>query len=355
MKFLATGDLQIHAWKQFSYTRKDGMNSRLYNCLKVFDVLLKEALSREINKILIDGDVIEENSYIDVEVFDATYLKLEKLHDAGMDVTLNLGNHDVSRQSGGRILHTLRAFRKVATIVEEPTLVWKHLWVVPWDSSPARIKEAIRSCNPSKGDKICLVLHCGVQGAKTGPTGYLVRNPIKLSDLHRERFGLVLLSDYHTRQRLSKNPDVWYLGSPLQHSFGEVHRPCIWAVSLDREGLYHTQKLYTSFPRFRRVMAADVSQLQKELSRCNSGDYIRVQIAGSLLQEKTIRRFAERGRFQYQIEYGSEGEDSGQSRGYEGTYDVGKAFKTYVKREEKDLGRRHRLIELGNKLYKGEL
>ena len=84
MKFLITGDLQIHAWKQFSYIRKNGMNSRLYNCLKVFDVLLEEAKKRNITRILLNGDLFEESNYIDVEVFDATYLKFEKLYSEGM-------------------------------------------------------------------------------------------------------------------------------------------------------------------------------------------------------------------------------------------------------------------------------
>src|SRR6266576_352945 len=189
MKFLITGDLQIHPWRQFSYTRKSGMNSRLYNCLKVFDVLLEEAQKRGITKILLNGDLFEANDYIDVETFDSTYLKLEKLHSEGMEVCINLGNHDISRYAGERILHALRAFRKVATIIEEPALVWKSLWVVPWCPSPEKIKEGIRSFGRTPGTRgleistICLVGHFGVQGARTGSHSILLKNAIVLKDL----------------------------------------------------------------------------------------------------------------------------------------------------------------------------
>lgn len=353
LRFICTGDLQIHPWKQFSYIRKDGMNSRLYNCLKVFDILLEEAKKRGITKILINGDIFEENTYIDVEVFDATYLKLEKLYDAGMEICINLGNHDVSRQSDGRILHSLRAFRKIAHVLEKPELVWKHLQVVPWDTSPDRIKAAIKFARATKGT--CLVGHFGVQGAKTGPAGYLVRNPIKLADIIPSKWGLVILSDYHTRQRLSTNPEVWYLGSPLQHSFGEVHRPCIWAISLDREGIFGTERIYTDFPRFRRVQAATKRELYAT-TKSFAGDYVRV--AGDI-PEHRIREVANEVGFRYQIGNRNENENG---RRLEDSFkisrkqlDTRRAFRKYVRREAKGRLRQEKLLNLGEKLYRGEI
>ena len=346
MKFLATGDLQIHAWRQFSYTLKNGMNSRLYNCLKVFDFLLEEAKKRGIKRILINGDTFEENSYIDVEVFDATYLRLEKLHSVGMEVVINIGNHDISRQSGRRILHSLRAFRKVATVVEEPTHIWgDSVFVVPWDSSPDRIKEAIRSCKASK-NKI-LVLHCGVQGATTGPTSYLVRNPIKLDDVRHTEFGLVVLSDYHTRQFLA--PNVLYMGSPLQHSFGEIHSPCVWRFSAGGRGIHpRMEKIPTSFPRFRRVSVSSEHELSHR-TRNFKGDYVQVT-AGDSLDERRIERIASRIGFQYTIKREAEEvEDSKQSK----SFDISKVMEKYVESQVGSVSKQQRLLRLGEKLYEG--
>jgi DNA repair exonuclease SbcCD nuclease subunit len=353
MKLLITGDVQAHNFRQFSYTRKNGMNSRLWNCLHVFDILLKEAKQRNIDKVLINGDVFEDTTYIEVEVFDGVYRKLEMLHEAGIHTVLNIGNHDVSRvsgQSGQRILHSLRAFRKVAQVVERPTLVWNHLQVVPWMPSPDSIKEAIRNCDVSKTKS--LVGHFGVQGAKTGPKGYLVRNPIKLEDLRPCEWGLVLLSDYHTRQRLAKN--VFYLGSPLQHSFSEVHRPCVWCVSLDREGIYRTERIYTDFPQFRRVHATDLREFRKETLGFK-GDYVSVEIGNERITEMEVSRVANSVGFRYRIQQ-SDAEESVHTKSLSRSQsDIRRTFRKYVRGAVKGESRGRRLLELGQKLYRGEM
>jgi DNA repair exonuclease SbcCD nuclease subunit len=349
LRWLISGDLQIHAWKQFSHTRKDGMNSRLWNCLHVFDVLLKEAQKRGITKILINGDLFEENSYIDIEVFDATCRKIQMLHKAGMEICINMGNHDVSRQSGRHVLHSLGAFRPIAKIVEEPTLVWQHIFVVPWSPSADKIKEAIKSCRATK--ETSLVGHFGVYGAKTGPKGYIPKNAITVMDLKADKFGLVLLSDYHTRQRLADN--VYYLGSPLQHSFGEIHRPCIWSVSLDREKVFTTERVYTSFPQFRNWDSdASLSRFRKDTAGWH-GDYVRVRPHAGL-PEQAIKRTAREIGFHVQIVSGKEDNvPSAVRMGDE--YNLRRTFRQYVRREIAGRERQERLLKLGNKLYRGEM
>jgi len=348
LRFLATGDLQVHAWRQFSYTRSNGQNSRLYFCLKVFDIILREAKARGINKVLIDGDVIEENSFIDVEVYDAVYRKIEKLHDEGLDTVINLGNHDVLRESGGRVLHSLRAFRKVATIVEEPKLVWGFLSVVPWMANPEDIKKAILGLEASR--KMGLALHCGVQGARTGPTSYLVRNPIKLRDIRATDFGFVLLSDYHTSQKLS--PNVFYLGSPIQHSFGEIHRPAIWDIRvLDVAPWYIAKRIYTDLPRFKSVHVRRLSDFKDKLDSF-SGNYVRAILsADSKVLEEDLERLAS-GRFQLQVDREDEGKDV-VSNGDVHTMDPEEAIFRYTEFHS-SVGKRSRLVQLGKKLYHGE-
>lgn len=346
MRFLATGDIQCHAWRQFSYTRKDGMNSRLYNCLQVFEIILKEAEERGINKVLLNGDIFEENAYINVEVYDAVYRKIEKLHRHGLEVVINLGNHDMLKESGKRVLHSLRAFRTVATVIEKPTLVWGTLQVVPWTSDIHGFKKTIAGF---RRDKECaLVLHCGVQGATTGPTSYLVRNPIKLKDVRPNEFAAVILSDYHTRQRLAKN--VFYLGSPLQHSFGETHRPCIWEMHLDGRS-FVSKKIYTNLPLFRKIRMERASDLRKKLETLSS-NYVAIVIpASSNLSDEEIEHVV-RGRFQFRIERKEDELDSEQPENvhtlapeeaisqYTGFHSSGKSIK--------------RLNQLGQSLYAGK-
>lgn len=342
MKFLISGDFQVHAWRQFATTLKNGMNSRLANCLKVFRIIREEAKKRGITKLILNGDLLEKSDEIKTEVYNALYQELEKIYDAGIETYINVGNHDIYGESEGRILHALRAFGRLATIVEKPTLVWDTVQIVPWISSPVSFKETLGKLHASRNR--CLVLHAGVQGAVTGPTAHLVRNPIKLEDIRTEAYGLVLLSDYHTRQRLAKN--AFYLGSPLQHSFGEIHRPCIWEISTYAEGHFRRAKIFTSFPRFRRYRGANRSEFL-EAAKSWGGDYVRV--SGDL-PEEFIQRVANKYNFQVQITASA----PEHSRLDTKQFDVEKVLYRYVKARTEKGRKRERLVSLGRKLYAGE-
>jgi len=350
IRFLITGDLQIHPWRQFAYTTKSGMNSRLVNCLKVLKFCRQTAQERGIDKLLLNGDILEESDYINVETYDGLYTELERIHNAGIETVINLGNHDVYGESGGRVLHALRALRGVAKILEEPTLVWKAVQVVPWCSSVSKFRSQIQSLDASK--QHCLVLHCGVQGAVTGPKNYLVRNPIKLEDIRWREFGLVLLSDYHTRQRLAKNPDVQYLGSPIQHSFGEIHRPCIWDICLDREGLFACNKVYSSFPRFRRVTATNSDKFYADTRRF-VGDYVSVSIGkGGDVSEKEVQRIAKD--IGFQVEIRRAGEEAELEIQDSKSLSFKQAMKKYVRSNVKSESKRGKLLRLGWRIFNGE-
>lgn len=345
IRFLATGDFQVHAWKQFSITLPNGMNSRLYNCLRVFDIVRREAAKRRISHFLGNGDIFEETDYISVEVYDAVYRKVEKLHSAGIRSAFNVGNHDVSLQSGGRTIHSLRPFRKIAHVLEEPTRLWHHLQVVPYMANPEELKTTIARLAAAPG----LVLHCGVQGARTGPTNYLVRNPIHLRDIRPRDFRLVLLSDYHTHQFLRSN--VVYLGSPLQHSFGETHRPCIWDVALlDERPWFRLSAIPTDLPRFRRLHATTRKELSEKLTYCK-GDYVRIVLPlEAKLTEADVEKIAS-GVCLYQIERQREEVQYESVHALEPTH----AIERYVKLHVSSEPRKERLRRLGAKLYDGSV
>lgn len=346
LRFLFTGDFQIRAWKQFSITLPNGMNSRLANCLKVFEIARREAKRRGIQKFLGNGDFFDETDYISVEVYDAAYREVEKNYDAGLETALNIGNHDISSQSGGRVLHSLRPFRKVATILEKPTRLWDHIQVVPYMDNPKEFKATVARLDAAP----CLVLHCGVQGATTGPNSYLVRNPIKLRDIRPKDFRLVLLSDYHTTQWLRSN--VLYVGSPLQHSFGEIHRPCIWDVTiLDSSPYYRLEKIPTKLPRFRKFRVNDRERLDRLLSQYR-GDYLRLVLpADSRISDEEVEKRARLVGCLFQIERQGDGV-SDEAHENVHALEPNSAMAKYVRSAAKK-ARRSRLLTLGRKLYEG--
>lgn len=346
LRFLATGDLQIHQWRQFSTTTKNGMNSRLANCLKIFDIILREAKARKIRRVFINGDIFEESDYIPVETYVETYRRLEKLHEAGLEVVLNIGNHDIASASTARLLHSLRPFRKVAHIVETPEVVWDRVFVFPYESDSDAFKSRLQETHPS-GPSI-LVLHSAVQGGHVGPRDYLLRCPVKLRDLYPKRWRLILLSDFHTAQFLRKN--VLYMGSPLQHTFGENHRPCIWDVSLTDE--IKLRKIYTNLPVFKRVRARRREEIEEKLGDL-SGNYVRVILpAGSKVSDEIIEELAQRGNFLFQVEREGEEREDGEVAIH--TLDARELISKYVSANVRGNARARRLISLGTALYEGK-
>jgi DNA repair exonuclease SbcCD nuclease subunit len=295
LRFLATGDLHAHNWKQFARTTPAGLNSRLHHILQVFKILAATAKERRIKKVLLNGDIFESADYIATDVYDAVYMELEALHQAGLEVAITVANHDISSASKARLVHTLRPFSRVAQVIEQPLRLWQRLYVIPW-MEPDALKRAIAEASRRGYGHQCLVLHCAVQGAKTGPKDYLLRCPVKLKDLFPDKWDLILLSDFHKTQFLANN--VLYLGSPIQHTFGETHRPRIWDVSLSDDG-FRLRKIFTdSLPRFKRASIQKNSELTRGLGERLAGHYIMVH-AGRAVSEQALERFSERYHFQY--------------------------------------------------------
>jgi len=354
LRFLATGDLQAHEWKQFATVTPEGMNSRLHNILSVFDVISKEAKNRGIKKLLINGDVFEENSYISTETYDGVYHKLEKLHDEGIETVINLGNHDVVLHSPSRVLHALRPFRKVATIFEKSGVAWSHVFLLPYRPEVEETKSCFATL--AERDYGCVAAHIGVQGGTVGPREYLLRCPIKLKDLHPKRIKLILLSDFHKSQFLRKN--VLYMGSPIQHTFGEVHRPKIWDVSLlSKPPWFKLRRIYTEFPTFRRI-EVDRQKLLELKEKVRGKDfplhnkYVRAIITSDKVRDEDLEELARVGKFLLQIHRKGQ-TDTGERSEIE-ALDARSLIGKYARENARGKVERKRLANLGTELYSGE-
>lgn len=342
IRFLATGDIHCHEYKQFSYTLTNGLNSRFANCLKVFDILYKRAIQKKINKILLNGDLFQDSAYINTAIFNEVYKKLELFYNSKIEVIINMGNHDVVRNSDNVFLHVLTAFRKIAKVIEKPKLLWDCVQIIPWMHNEKEFKKIIKKLEPVK----CLVLHQGVQDATTGPNAYLVKNKIKLEDIRYKDFNLILLSDYHNHQFLRKN--VLYMGSPLQTSFGEIHKPAIWDITIT-DKMVSTEPIYTYLPRFRKLAIDSIAEAYEEFSKYK-GDYFQIQLTDKFKADTNlIREAAKKFNCQLQIKSVSELHPTINATG---GLDMVSAVKKYAKTNSKHSSKR--LTKLGKRLLEQE-
>lgn len=346
LRFLGTGDLQVGNWKQFNVLRPDGHGSRLHHCLQIFRLLRKEAERRNIDKVLINGDIFEKNGVLEVEVFDAVYQEVEKMHSAGIDVVMNIGNHDVTRAASEFLpsLHSLRIFNRIATTVETPRLVWKNLYVIPWMADSNAMLSAIDNIhNEYKTGNMALALHVGITGAKAG-TGQALPGKLHLGDIHPERFQLILLSDYHHHQWIGKN--AFYLGSPMQHSFGETHKGCVWEISI---GEHNTKvvPIPTNRPEFHWISIRHLSDA-KHFFRKFPKDYFRVQIlpAKRRIESSDLQKLARQYGCLVQVENAPVYEKGSIQQPVLAEGGMHRLLRDYVKKNT--LKERHRLSNLGN-------
>ena len=262
-----TGDIQASSWKRFATVRPDGMNSRLYNCVSVLDAMAKAARRRHASHLLINGDLFETSDYIRTDVYAAVARKLYELHNRGhgLEIILVLGNHDIAGDTLGGA-HLLEALRPVAIVIEEPTLI-EGLWIVPWNKDS---KKLIAAYNQAKARY--LVSHVLLDNTDVGSTK--VSTPIRLRHLCEDKYKYVLLSDCHRKHWVSDK--TVYLGSPLQHSFGETHEPALWWLDAAKGEL---KELPTEFPRFHKVLVTSKADL-KQLKKIPEGHYARIDLKG---------------------------------------------------------------------------
>jgi DNA repair exonuclease SbcCD nuclease subunit len=353
MRFLATGDLQAHNWRAFSYINEAGQNSRLGNILQVLRKMREYGEAHGIRNSIFLGDIFEINDYIDVDVYDAVYRELRQFQRA----IIVPGNHDISAiRKSGEALTPFGPFEVFVTVIKEPfTEIFPGVHCVPYHPDPQHMKETFRALS-KESKRIVLLSHVSVEGGKVGPKKYLLRCPIKLRDLYPDRWDLILLSDFHTRQKLAKN--VWYMGSPIQHTFGETHEPCFWDVEVVSGRMLGTvKKIPTNLPKFVRAFISkerfkQLARMAKHnvRSRTLSGNYVKVVLADGLDEEHFLKVAAA---LKFQVDFDRQRVGDGAPDIADLHFDPNELIERYVERNTDVKAAGLRLIALGKKLYEG--
>jgi DNA repair exonuclease SbcCD nuclease subunit len=236
-------DLHLHNFKEFGTITstpwtKLPINSRLADQLSTLYETAKAMKAAGVTHMLVNGDVFHIRGIIPVEVYQHVYdLFYHIVHQLGIKTAILAGNHDQSDKSG--LIHSVYGLKDLVTVVDRvDTLTIANkvkVWCVPYIADKEQLKNAL-----DKGQGDILFAHLGVDGAAVGPVEFRIKDPIKVADLHPERYKIVLLGHYHKPQQLADN--VHYIGSPSQVNRGEMGDTKRWL-------LYDTDKnTLRSFP-----------------------------------------------------------------------------------------------------------
>jgi exonuclease SbcD len=235
MRVLLYSDLHAHPWKQYATILPDGMNSRLQDGINCLKQIIAFATTQNIDAVLFGGDLFHTRGRLSVQAFNAVFEAMAGFPRAVPQLLIH-GNHDQADKEGAVYsIHTLRTLTNVvdkAGWVELETKNGETLAVmaVPYTENVAHLRELVREPLPPMAGRNkgliprILLGHLGVQGAKIGADFvYSNQHDAVIDDLNITGFDAVFLGHFHQHQQLA--PNVWYIGAPMHHNWGDRHDP----------------------------------------------------------------------------------------------------------------------------------
>lgn len=364
MKLAMMADIHCHPFPEFSTLLPNGMNSRLADILSCFDSMREHCLENGITDVLLLGDIFHVRGRIETTVYNAVYRTLKKFPDQGINLMMMVGNHDQAVKDGEE--HALEPFKEFAKVIDKPQLIrldGLYVWAIPYIHDPELLKKEIQrgkwelhemfSDNPGSWEehgcpKQLMALHTGLDGAGVGSINYIMKEPLTLEDIQPDDWDWVAMGHYHKPQFLADN--VFYIGAPIQHNFGDEGDPRGFMV-LDTDSTDEPVSFFDLTdiqPKFRTIEIDHPSDL--EGLQLDPKDYHRFQIRTQLVDVSQATASLA-GDIKVRVE--KEPDLSHENR-LDLNDDGSSAVSQYVKHVNPELDH-DRLIRLGNELMEGAL
>lgn len=220
-KILIFSDIHIDAHKK--------SKERLQHCLDALEWVFKVATEKKVKDIVFAGDLFQNRQQIDVMTYNLTFDILYKYCKSQFNLFLLIGNHDLWFHDKWDI-SSVKPFSAIenVTVIDSPgafTVGGKPIHFLPYTHTPV---EYIKSLLATATYPKILVAHLAVDGAilntlhKTH-ADVIIEHDGEMVKVDASMFAgwdQVWLGHYHGYQKIA--PNVEYVGSTLQLSFGEA-------------------------------------------------------------------------------------------------------------------------------------
>jgi len=238
MKIIAFSDAHIHEHEDFSYIRKDGMNSRLYDCLNVFDNVLRLYKKYSCGAVINGGDMFHTPEGVSTTTYQPAFMEAVKLANNVDSFLCNTGNHDLAvfsniKERVATSVFPLSILPNTHLAIHSPVSVLVgdiNVCLIPYVDDVDRFASIIDKLKIDKNAKRNIaVLHCDINEAVNGPNEVRLKTKMSYTSVLKKGFDFVLCGHHHHPQRLSKKAVV--IGSPLQHNMldrGDRRGVCIY-------------------------------------------------------------------------------------------------------------------------------
>ena len=266
-KFILLSDIHFHNWSQFS-TLDNNVNSRLKDILNVCNEATDYAKKHKIKHMILCGDTFHKRGTVDVITMIEVQKWLTRSVQLGIQIYILVGNHDQAVINASYNVmdlfetHTGYYGEGSVEIISEATTLpmtykkgkqvcCKTFYFVPFEENYLEIQKKLQSDDCRKAD--FLVGHFGVYGAKLVNTDLYLPNSVKLKDAKFDNLTAGFLGHYHVHQQVLADPPVYYVGSPLHHTFHDTgHDKGFVVGDFESPKIKHIK---TSYPEFCKIEA----------------------------------------------------------------------------------------------------
>lgn len=211
----------------------NGLALKTEDAIEALDFIVDECIARGISHLIFAGDIYDNaNPTSDVRgVFNE---RMQRLIDAGILVTLMVGNHDAC--SKHHTLVPLKGWNKNLRIVDrfgmEVSGEICYVYVPHTDEVERKeqsFKDYIKILSKNKKlknhDHVVMFGHFPVCGACQNDKSVNGNDRnVSIAELKELGFEICFLGDFHKRQLLCESPRIMYIGSPERKDFNEANQ-----------------------------------------------------------------------------------------------------------------------------------
>lgn len=232
------------------------------------------------------GDIFDSRKAQPLDVLKEGFLDiLDYLFDEGVTLVAIPGNHDKTSYASANSF--LDVYATHPSLILERYGACVHLdkectlSMIPFFADE-EYYQVLKDFQVEEGRKNFLLTHIGVDGAIMN-NGLAVET--NLSSNLFDRFDKVLIGHYHDEQEM--NDKIHYIGSSIQHNFGEDDNKGVTLLYSDGK----IERIPLDFPRY-ITREIDVKKLSmsdiKEMRENNENDSVRIILTG---KEQDVKSF----------------------------------------------------------------
>jgi DNA repair exonuclease SbcCD nuclease subunit len=268
MKIAFTADIHMSNNLPFSTIVKNGITDRLLEQRELWKQIYNIVENKKTEALFVLGDLFD-HSRVDAVTLTETVRNVVK---CPVPIYILPGNHDATTTTGGRF--TVEALGEMGN--EDVHVIGNNfkpikfgktkIWSVSFRTHK-EIEKAIRKITKKMKSGFCnvLLLHCSILGAKA----YGWQCDDGVNPKYFKSFDHVLAGHFHDSQSFSDNG--FYVGSPMQHHFGDVNSPSQILIA-DFDKNYFIEPTI-DMPNFYICDYED----RKEIVKFKKGDFVRFE------------------------------------------------------------------------------